>query len=107
MSLATDKSFKIAFFPEAAREYRKLDGSQRIFVDKGLARLQQLGMAAGQALKGELSHYRKLKNKRLGLRIIFTQEADQLTIIEIVAIGRREDAQVYHQATQRLHNPRH
>ncbi|AYM02031.1 addiction module toxin RelE [Levilactobacillus yiduensis] len=97
-----DKPYQLTYLPAAWQDYQHLDGSQKVFVDKGLARIRILGMRAGQPLAGELSHCHKLKNKRLGLRIVFRQVDQQIQVIQIVAIGQRADKRVYHTAEQRL-----
>jgi len=87
--------YSIEFIDKAQIEYNNLDGSQKVFVDKGLERIKILGTSAGQSLSGELNKCRKLKNKPLGLRIIFTQTNQKIRIIKIIAIGQREDKKVY------------
>lgn len=88
--------YVINYFRKAKLEYERLDGSQKVFVNKGLARISRLGMQAGQPLKGDLSLCRKLKNKKMGLRIVFTQDGEKINVIQIVAIGQRADKIVYH-----------
>ncbi|TGD20062.1 addiction module toxin RelE [Levilactobacillus suantsaiihabitans] len=97
-----DPPYQLAYLSAAWRDYQQLDGSQKVFVDKGLDRIRLLGMRAGQPLAGELSSCRKLKNKHLGLRIVFRQVDQQIQVIQIVAIGRRADKKVYHTAEKRL-----
>lgn len=66
--------YKLAWFIDAEKEYRKLDGSQKVQVNKGLQRIMLRGMAAGKKLEKkeyDLSSCREIKLKRLGLRIIF------------------------------------
>lgn len=96
--------YDLKYFPEAKDEYNNLDGSQRVFVDKGLDRIKVKGMQAGAPLHGQLEGCNKLKNKKLGLRIVFRQDKDQIKIIQIVAIGKRRRIKVYNDATERLKN---
>jgi len=98
--------FSLSFYSEAKKDFKKLDGTQKIFVLKAFNRIIQKGMSAGQALHGELHNCRKLKNKKMGLRIVFTQEDNQINIVEIVAIGYREDMKVYKNAEKRLESHR-
>ncbi|WP_411843754.1 hypothetical protein [Salinicoccus sp. HZC-1] len=56
-------------------------------------------MDAEQPLHGQLKHCRKLKNKRLGLRIVFTEAEEN---IEVIATGKRSDKEVYENAINRL-----
>ncbi|ERL65960.1 type II toxin-antitoxin system RelE family toxin [Schleiferilactobacillus shenzhenensis] len=80
-------NYQVSFYPEAQAEFEKLKGSQRVFVDKVLIRLRQLEMNAGQELHGPLAGFRKLKSKKTGLRIVFGQSSQGITIIDIVAVG--------------------
>lgn len=57
-------------------DYKQLDGSQKIFVNKALDRIRLRGMEAEQSLHGNSAQYNKLKNKKMGLRIIF-KEAEE------------------------------
>ena len=94
--------YEIIYNKLSQKDYDNLEGSQKIFVNKGLAKIQQDGMAVGEALHGNLSGCNKLKNKKLGLRIVFTQRKRGIEIIEIVAIGKRSDKEVYVDAEYRL-----
>jgi mRNA interferase RelE/StbE len=83
-------------------DYTALDGSQLVFVDKALDRIRTLGMGAGQPLHGDLAGCNKLKNKKMGLRVVFTGSPTKADTIRIVAIGARNDAQVYTVASNRV-----
>jgi mRNA interferase RelE/StbE len=97
----SEGSFELEWTDYSRKDYEALDGSQLVFVDKGLDRIRKLGMAAGLPLAGDLAGCRKLKHNRLGLRIIFQQSKRGITIIQIVAIGARSDSVVYKQAKHR------
>jgi mRNA interferase RelE/StbE len=84
------------------KDYEKLDGSEKVVVDKGLTRIRLFGMEAGQPLSGALSSCRRIKHRKMGLRIVFRQSGDTIEIIEIVAIGKRQDFEVYVRAERRL-----
>ncbi|MHC0552476.1 type II toxin-antitoxin system RelE family toxin [Salinicoccus sp. CNSTN-B1] len=94
--------YELEFTAHTAREEKELDGNERVFVDKALKRIKERGMQAGQPLQGELKHCRKLKNQKMGLRVIFRQLDDKIEVIQIVAIGKRSDAEVYKNAIERL-----
>ncbi|MDR0854705.1 MAG: addiction module toxin RelE [Clostridiales Family XIII bacterium] len=85
-----DNLFKIEWTELSKRDYDNLDGSEKIFVNKGLKKIQAFGMQAGTELHGDLASCRKLKNRKLGLRIIFRESANAIEVIQIVAIGKRE-----------------
>ncbi|TSO26897.1 addiction module toxin RelE [Lactobacillus sp. LL6] len=94
--------FEINYWKEAKKEYQHLDGSQRLFVDKALDRLKIQGMQAGAQLHGELHNCRKLKNRKMELRVVFTQENQKISIISIIAIGKRSNEEVYRDAEERI-----
>ena len=83
-------------------DLKNLDGSQKKHVRKSMSKIKKNGMKAGQELHGKLWDCRKIKHKKLGLRIIFRQSDAGIEIIEIVAIGKREDDGVYTNAEKRL-----
>jgi mRNA interferase RelE/StbE len=97
----SDDTFELEWTEYSRKDYKALDGSQLVFVDKGLDRIRKLGMAAGLPLAGDLAGCRKLKHQKLGLRIIFQQSKRGITVIQIVAIGARSDSAVYRQAKHR------
>jgi mRNA interferase RelE/StbE len=99
--VATPK-YRLEWTELSKKDYDALDGSEKVVVDKGLARIRMFGMAAGAPLRGELSKYRKIKHRRMGLRIIFRESETGIEIIEIVAIGRREKSEVYTHSKNRL-----
>lgn len=82
--------------------YRSLDGSRRVVVDKGLARIKERGMQAGEPLSGDLAGCNKIKHRKLGLRIVFRPSTAGIEIIEVVIIGKREGDRVYRDAAERL-----
>ncbi|MBT2571496.1 addiction module toxin RelE [Planococcus sp. ISL-110] len=83
-------------------DYEQLDGSQNIFVNKALDRIKLRGMEAGQSLHGNLSQCNKLKNKKMGLRIIFREAEGTIQVIQIVATGKRDKEKIYKLAEERL-----
>ena len=92
--------FSLEWTKLSARDYRELDGSQRLLVDKALDRIRIHGMNAGQPLSGSLAGCRKLKHLKSGLRIDFRRSPDQPHTIKII-IGRREGSAVYSNASSR------
>ena len=94
--------YELEFLPEAKVEKDQLDGSQLVFVEKGRDRIKILGMKAGQPLHGKLAGCKKLKNKRLGLRIVFRPSPNGIEIIQIIAIGKRDKLAVYRDAEKRI-----
>jgi mRNA interferase RelE/StbE len=95
-------AYELHWFPEAREEFDKLDGQQRLILSKGLNRIRQYGLDAGQPLVGSLIGWRKLKFKRLGLRIVFGQVDGQIQVVDIAAVGYRNREEVYNNAVQRI-----
>lgn len=104
MKMMAGNNFKLNIWKEARADIEALDGSQLIFIKKGLKRIQEYGMTCGQPLHGKLEGYRKLKNRKMGLRIVFGQDplSGKLNIIDIVAAEKREDLEVYRNAKIRI-----
>ena len=97
-------SYKVELIPEAQDDFYKLDNSQRLHVKKSLIKLENQGMLAGEALHGNLAGYRKLKHKKLGLRIVFHETVNAIEIIEVIAIGKRSDNEIYTISEKRIRN---
>jgi mRNA interferase RelE/StbE len=95
-------AYKIEWTEYSRNDYAGLDGSRLVFVDKALVRIAADGMNAGQPLHGELIGCNKLKNKKMGLRIVFRQSESGVEIVQIVAIGARKNSYVYKLATERI-----
>lgn len=87
--------YQIEWTEYSRDDYNKLDGSQKIFVDKALNRIKVRGMDAGQPLHGALTNCNKLKNKKMGLRVIFREAQGKVEVIQIVVIGKRDKETVY------------
>jgi mRNA interferase RelE/StbE len=97
-----EPKYKLEWTELSQKDYHSLDGSEKVVVDKGLTRIRMFGMDAGSPLSAGLSSCQKIKHRKLGLRIVFRQSRTGIEIIEIVAIGKREDFDVYIKSAQRL-----
>jgi mRNA interferase RelE/StbE len=94
--------YQIEWTEYSRNDYDKLDGSQKVFVDKALNRIKLRGMDAGQPLHGSLTQCNKLKNKKMGLRIIFREVQGKFEMIQVVVIGKRDKETVYKIAENRI-----
>lgn len=94
--------YQIEWTQYSKEDYENLDGSQKVFVDKALNRIKLKGMDAGQPLHGALATCKKLKNKKMGLRIVFREVCGKVEVIQIVAIGKRDSKTVYKLAENRI-----
>ena len=94
-------------YQKAQSDYHQLDGSQKKWVKIAIERCVKANGQIGDLLsntgKAKLHGCKKLKNNKLGLRIIFRiNKQGDVEIIEIIAIDRREDYKVYIEAEKRL-----
>ena len=94
--------YQLEWTQYSKEDYDQLDGSQKIFINKALDQIKLRGMEAGQPLHGSLAQCNKLKNKRMGLRIIFREVQERIEVIQIVAIGKRDKEKIYKMAEDRL-----
>lgn len=97
----------VLFWEAASEDYKRLDGSQRKWVEEAIKRCAKADGQIGEPLANtsiaKLHGCKKLKNQRLGLRIVFRVNVqDGLDVIEIIFIGKREDFIVYQDAGKRL-----
>jgi mRNA interferase RelE/StbE len=96
--------YSVILTADAADDFRHLDGSQRISVAKQLRKLEtapllgeHLGNRAGLNLTGYYKLYAAQKSIRIVYRII-----EQKVVVEVVAIGKREDMSVYKTSLKRI-----
>ncbi|MGN1408114.1 type II toxin-antitoxin system RelE family toxin [Lactobacillus sp.] len=103
-----NKKYELNIWSSAKKDLRALDGSQLVFVKKGLERIAVQGLSCGQALHGSLEGWRKLKNRKMGLRIVFGQDpkTGRIDVVDVIAIGKREKSRVYQVALERIQNKR-
>ena len=102
-------SWNVKYLPEAEKDLRQLDGSQRTVVIKAIKKVQQnplpveengYGKYLGNHNSSKLAGFLKIKLRASGLRVVY-----QLRRIEgemlIIVIGIREDEEVYELAQKR------
>ena len=102
-------SWKLEYLPEAEKDLKDLDGSQRTLVLKAIKKVQQnplpvdeqgygkpLGNHNGTNLAGLL----KIKLRSAGLRVVYQLRRTESSMMVIV-IGVRADEEVYDLAKKR------
>lgn len=102
-------SWKLEYLPEAEKDLKDLDGSQRILVLKAIKKVQQnplpvdeqgygkpLGNHSGTNLAGLL----KIKLRAAGLRVVYQLRRTESSMT-IIVIGVRTDEEVYELAQKR------
>jgi mRNA interferase RelE/StbE len=98
-------SFKIQFIPEAAEDYRSLDGSIKRQVNEKIDKLKEspfLGEALGNRNNTDLTGYYKIYVAKKAYRIVYRILKDGIEIIEIWGIGKRDKMEIYRIIKQRI-----
>lgn len=102
-------SWKLSYLPEAEKDLKALDGSQRIFVLKAIKKVQQNPLSAeGNSYGKSLGNYGstglagllKIKLRATGLRVVYKLQRTESEMLVIV-IGVRADEEVYDIAAKR------
>ena len=96
--------YEIKFHPEALKEFCSLDGSMRKLVKKQLDKLKTspfLGEELGNKKGYDLSGYRKMYACKKHIRIVYSV-FENILLVNIIAMGKREDMEVYELAANRL-----
>lgn len=96
--------YEIKFHPEALKEFCALDGSIKVLVKKQLEKLKKspfFGEELGNKNGYDLTGYRKMYACKKQIRIVYSV-IENVLLVNIVAIGKREDMAVYETASSRL-----
>jgi mRNA interferase RelE/StbE len=94
-------TYKLFFHADAEREWRKLDNSIRIQLKKKLAeRLENPRVEADKL--SNLPNTYKIKLRSIGYRMVYEVREEQVVVM-VIAVGRREDNEVYISAAKRSH----
>jgi mRNA interferase RelE/StbE len=100
-------SFAIQFIPEAAEDYRSLDGSIKKQVNEKIDKLKEnlfLGEALGNKNNIDLTGYYKIYAAKKAYRIVYRIVNDTIEIVEIWGIGKRDKMEIYKIIGQRILN---
>ena len=98
--------FKIIFHPDAAREISELDNRRKVLV---LKQIKKLSLTSGNGKKLgnrqglDLSGYRKMYADRKKIRIVY-KIVEKKILVQIIAIGKRDNMEVYKKAVNRIQN---
>jgi mRNA interferase RelE/StbE len=96
--------YKVVLTAQAAQDFRTLDGSVKEHVARQLRKLETaplLGEHLGNRGGLDLTGYYKLYAARKAIRIVY-RIVEMDVIVEVVAIGKREDFEVYREAFKRI-----
>jgi mRNA interferase RelE/StbE len=101
--------YSVVLTAAAAEDFRRLDGSLKEPVAKQLRKLEtapRLGEHLGNRAGLDLTGYYKLYAAKKAIRIVYRM-IEQEIVVEVVAIGKREDLAVYQEALTRLRRKPH
>jgi mRNA interferase RelE/StbE len=93
--------YRLKFVPDALKEWQSLDGSIKEPLRKALKKRLEQPHVPGAELHGELRGCYKIKLRKQGYRLVYLVENDVLVVL-VLAIDRREDLAAYHAAMVRL-----
>ena len=98
--------YQIQFLPEAARDYKELDGSIKKLVNKKIEEIEvnpflgeKLGHKFNIDLTGFLKTYVAAKKYRIVYRLLTPEKVE---VVEIWGIGKREKEEIYRTIGKRL-----
>ncbi len=98
--------YQVQFIPEAAKDYKELDGSIKTLVRKKIEEIElnpflgeKLGNKFNIDLTGFLKTYVASKKYRIVYRLITPEKVE---IVEVWGIGKREKEEIYRTIGKRL-----
>ncbi len=102
-------NWKLEYLPEAEKDLKDLDGSQRILVLKAIKKVQQnplpieeqgYGKLLGNHSSTNLAGLLKIQLRSVGLRVVYQLRRTESSMM-IIVIGVRADEEVYEIAQKR------
>ncbi len=93
--------YRLFFVPSALQEWRDLDRWVKEPLRKLLRKRLDNPHVPGGALRGALEGYYKIKLRKQGYRLVYCVEDDVL-IVMVMAIDKREDGVVYRSVLARF-----
>ncbi len=92
-------TYNLEFLDVALKEWHKLSPTLREQFKKKLAERLENPHVPAARLSGKLNRY-KIKLRSAGYRLVYQVEDKQVVVL-VIAIGRRDGDEVYHQANRR------
>jgi mRNA interferase RelE/StbE len=93
-------TYELEYDPRALKEWHKLGDTVRQQFKKKLAEVQVHPRVEANRLR-ELPDCYKIKLRSAGYRLIYQVQDERITVF-VVAVGKREGAEVYKDADKRL-----
>ena len=94
-------TYRLKFLPDALDEWNALDGSVKGVLRKLLKNRLEQPHVPGAKLHGELHGCYKIKLRKQGYRLVYQVEDDVLVVL-VLAVAKREGLAVYRSAIERL-----
>lgn len=94
------KGFSLEFHVLALKEWQKLDNSVKDQFKKQLEKRLANPRLASARLHGDLDNFYKIKLRTLGYRLVY-EVLDHKLVILVIAVGKRNQAEVYKKASGR------
>jgi len=95
--------YEIKYHPFVEQDLKKLNNSVRIEVFKKIKKIQispELGEALGNKNGLNLAGLKKMYVAKKQIRIVY-EIIEAIVVIKVLAVGKREDMQVYKEANKR------
>ncbi len=92
-------SYELEFLEPALKEWRKLDPTTREQFRKKLAERCESPHVPSARLHGSTNRY-KIKLRSVGYRLVY-EVIEKEIIVLVIAVGRRERAEIYKTASRR------
>ena len=93
--------YRLQFLPEALKEWEALDGSIKAPLRSALKKRLEAPHVLSAALGSGLAGCYKIKLRQQGYRLVYVVEDDVLVVI-VLAIGKRDRLAAYEDALKRL-----
>ncbi|WP_114801231.1 type II toxin-antitoxin system RelE/ParE family toxin [Moraxella canis] len=92
-------TFELKFIPQAKKEWRKLAPTIKAQFTKKLAERLENPHVPSARLSGSTNRY-KIKLRAVGYRLVY-EVVDDVLIVYVIAVGKRENNHVYDMMAQR------
>ncbi|MFZ3123611.1 MAG: type II toxin-antitoxin system mRNA interferase toxin, RelE/StbE family [Acidovorax sp.] len=102
-SEADGATYRLKFLPQALDEWNALDGSVKEVLRKALKKRLLQPHLPGAKLHGDLDDCYKIKLRKQGYRLVYQVDDDVLVVL-VLAVDKREDLAAYRAAIERLGN---
>lgn len=96
--------YRLRFEAEAWEEWKRLDGAPKQELRELLIARLDNPKVPGSALKGELAGCFKIKLRKSGYRLVY-EVIDDIVVVLVLAVDKREDSAAYTAAVKRLAAP--